>query len=83
MQRCDVMQLANMDAAEQFSLWTARELDLPSVPPYELDATAGLVALFADSTRPAPISHLQIPAASLATGRCMCGTILCITSEKR
>lgn len=62
MQRCDVMQLANMDAAEQFSLWTDRELDLPSVPLYELDAAAGLVALFADSTRPAPISHLQIPA---------------------
>lgn len=54
-------QLAELDVAEQFPLRTDRKLDLQSVPLYELDATAGLVALFADATRPTPISHLQIP----------------------
>lgn len=83
MQRCDVMQLANMDAAEQFSLWTARELDLPSVPLYELDATAGLVVLFADSTRPAPISHLQIPAPPLRRDGVCAGRFYVSTSDKR
>lgn len=61
MQRSNVMQLADMNVAEQFPLRTDRKLDLQSVPLYELDATAGLVALFADTTRPTPISHLQIP----------------------
>ena len=50
-----------VNVAEQFPLRTDRKLDLQSVPLYELDATAGLVALFADATRPTPISHLQIP----------------------
>ncbi len=54
-------QLAEVNVAEQFPLRTDRKLDLQSVPLYELDATAGLVALFADATRPTPISHLQIP----------------------
>lgn len=31
------------------------------VPPYELDATAGLTALFEGSTRQVPVNHLQIP----------------------
>ena len=54
-------QLAGVNVTEQFPLRTDQMLDLQSVPLYELDATAGLVALFADSTRPVPISHLQIP----------------------
>lgn len=54
-------QLAEVNVTEQFPLRTDRKLDLQSVPLYELDATAGLVALFADATRPTPISHLQIP----------------------
>ena len=31
------------------------------MPLYELDATAGLVALFSDTTRSTPINYLQIP----------------------
>lgn len=54
-------QLSGVNNAEQFPLRTDRTLDLQSVPLYELDAAAGLVALFADTTRPTPISHLQIP----------------------
>ena len=54
-------QLSGVNIAEQFPLRTDRTLDLQSVPLYELDAAAGLVALFADTTRPTPISHLQIP----------------------
>lgn len=45
----------------QFTLRTDRTIDMQSVPLYELDATAGLVALFADQTRRAPICHIQIP----------------------
>lgn len=61
MQRCDVTQLSELDVAEQFSLRTDHILDLQSVPFYELDAAAGLVALFTDVTRPTRVSHLQIP----------------------
>lgn len=61
MQRCDVTQLAELDVAEKFPLRTDHNVDLQSVPLYELDAAAGLVALFADATRPTPINHLQIP----------------------
>lgn len=49
------------DIQTQFSLRTDRPIDLQSVPLYELDATAGLVALFADQTRRTPICHIQIP----------------------
>ena len=45
----------------QFTLRTDRRIDVQSVPLYELDATAGLVALFADQGRMTPISHIQIP----------------------
>ena len=54
-------QLSGVNVAEQFPLRTDRKLDLQSVPLYELDATAGLVALFSDTTRSAPINYLQIP----------------------
>ena len=55
------LDFPGVNIAEQFPLRTDRTLDLQSVPLYELDAAAGLVALFADTTRPTPISHLQIP----------------------
>ncbi len=61
MLKCDAVQLADMNVTEQFPLRTDRKLDLQSVPLYELDASAGLVALFADATHLTPISHLQIP----------------------
>ncbi len=54
-------QLASVDVAENFPLRTDCKVGLQSVPLYELDATAGLVTLFAEATRPEPISHLQIP----------------------
>ena len=54
-------QLSGVNVAEQFPLRTDRKLDLQSVPLYELDATAGLVALFSDTTRSTPINYLQIP----------------------
>lgn len=46
---------------ESFALRTDRILGLQSIPLYEYDATAGLVALFDTALRSAPISHLQIP----------------------
>ena len=54
-------QIANIESGEQFPLKTDRRIDLQNVPLYELDASAGLVALFADHNRPTPISHIQIP----------------------
>lgn len=46
---------------QQFSLRADHSLELQCMPLYELDATAGLVALFADHSQQTPISHLQIP----------------------
>lgn len=54
-------QLAAPAVQEQFPLRTDRTISLQSVPLYELDATAGLVALFDNATRQIPVSHLQIP----------------------
>ncbi len=54
-------QIANIEIGEQFPLKTDRRIDLQNVPLYELDASAGLVALFADQSRRTPISHIQIP----------------------
>lgn len=54
-------QIANIEIGEQFPLKTDRRVDLQNVPLYELDATAGLVALFSDQNRRTPISHIQIP----------------------
>lgn len=54
-------QIANIKIGEQFPLKTDRRIDLQNVPLYELDASAGLVALFADQNRRTPISHIQIP----------------------
>ena len=44
---------------QEFRLRTDRSLPMQSVPLYELDATAGLTALF--ETRQVPVSHIQIP----------------------
>lgn len=46
---------------QKFPLYTDHSVELQNVPLYELDATAGLVALFTDHSRQTPISHLQIP----------------------
>lgn len=54
-------QLASPTVQTQFSLRTDRPVAVQNVPLYELDASAGLVALFADQTRRTPISHIQIP----------------------
>ena len=55
------IQLAKPEVEGIFTLKTDRKIDLQSIPLYELDATAGLLALFEDETRQVPISHLQIP----------------------
>lgn len=55
------IQLAKPEVEGTFALRTDRKIDLQSIPLYELDATAGLVALFDDKVRQAPISYLQIP----------------------
>ncbi len=34
---------------------------MQNIPLYELDAVAGLVALFDTQTRQVPVSHIQIP----------------------
>lgn len=55
------IQLAVPKVKAQFSLRTDKKVDMQNVPLYELDASAGLVALFSDQTRQTPISHIQIP----------------------
>lgn len=54
-------QLAQPTIAAQFPLRTDRQVEMQSIPLYELDASAGLVALFNETARQVPISHLQIP----------------------
>lgn len=54
-------QISEIKVADQFPLKTDRNLDLQNVPLYEIDAAAGLVALFTDTSRPVPVSYLQIP----------------------
>ena len=61
MLRSQDVQLATPSVQEQFSLRTDRTIGMQSVPLYELDATAGLVALFDGTIRQVPVSHLQIP----------------------
>ena len=58
---CNRIDRAIPAIKEQFSLRTDRTIGMQSVPLYELDATAGLVALFDGTTRQVPVSHLQIP----------------------
>lgn len=55
------IQLATPIVEAQFSLRADQKVDMQNVPLYELDASAGLVALFSDQTRQTPISHIQIP----------------------
>lgn len=59
--RDEDQQLATPSIAARFPLRTDRTIGMQSVPLYELDATAGLVALFDGTTRQVPVSHLQIP----------------------
>lgn len=54
-------QLARPTIAAQFPLRTDRQVEMQSIPLYELDASAGLVALFNETARQVPVSHLQIP----------------------
>lgn len=61
MLRSSSCQLAPMQVAEKFPLRSDRSVGLQSVPLYELDAAAGLTALFAETSRQVPINHLQIP----------------------
>ena len=61
MTREEDTQVGTATIQSQFTLRTDRRIDVQSVPLYELDATAGLVALFAEQGRMAPISHIQIP----------------------
>ncbi len=61
MLRNEVTQMAAPTIQAEFSLRTDRPIELQNIPLYELDATAGLVALFADQSRRTPISHIQIP----------------------
>lgn len=56
-----ISQTARPKVQAQFSLRSDRHIDMQAVPLYELDATAGLVALFDEHTRQAPINHLHIP----------------------
>lgn len=59
--RNECRQLATPSVQRQFPLRTDRIIRLQGVPLYDLDATAGLVALFDDTIHQEPISHLQIP----------------------
>ena len=59
---CTDQNLQNGSAQVQnsFILKTDRAVDMQQVPLYELDATAGLVALFGTSKQ-IPVSHIVIP----------------------
>lgn len=59
--REEATQRATPTVQAQFSLRTDHPVEMQNVPLYELDASAGLVALFADQNRRTPISHIQIP----------------------
>lgn len=61
MLREEAEQLARPAIAAQFPLRTDRQVEMQSIPLYELDASAGLVALFNETARQVPVSHLQIP----------------------
>ena len=61
MTREEDTQVDTATIQSQFTLRTDRRVDVQSVPLYELDATAGLVALFADQNRQNPLCHIQIP----------------------
>ncbi|MDE6483577.1 MAG: peptidase S24 [Rikenellaceae bacterium] len=55
------IQLANTEVSHKFSLKTDRDVELQSIPLYDIDATAGIVALFADSFIQTPDDYLSIP----------------------
>lgn len=59
MLRGEDTQLASPSVQARFPLRSDHDVALQSVPLYELDATAGLTALF--ETRQVPVSHIQIP----------------------
>lgn len=61
MLRDEDIQLAVPQVEQAFQLRTDKTLSLQNIPLYELDATAGLVALFNDKDTKSPVSHLQIP----------------------
>lgn len=61
MLRDEDIQLAVPQVEKAFQLRTDKTLSLQNIPLYELDATAGLVALFNDKDTKNPVSHLQIP----------------------
>lgn len=55
-------------AVTAFDLRTDRHLDEQTIPLYELDATAGLISLFEDSTRYKQLSELYLPDAPKCDG---------------
>lgn len=55
------IQLATPKVQAQFPLRSDRTVEMQAIPLYELDATAGLAALFDENTRQLPLSYLQIP----------------------
>lgn len=59
--RDEATQLASPTIQSAFTLHSDRPIALQNVPLYELDASAGLVALFAEQTRRTPLCHIQIP----------------------
>lgn len=59
--REEATQRATPTVQAQFSLRTDHPVEMQNVPLYELDASAGLVALFADQNRRNPLCHIQIP----------------------
>lgn len=55
------VQLANTEVSHKFSLKTDRDVELQMVPLYDINATAGIVALFSDSFTQIPDDYLSIP----------------------
>lgn len=61
MRRREDIQLAGIEVSNEFRLRTDTEVDIQRIPLYEIDATAGLVSLFADVNSRIPVSYLEIP----------------------
>ena len=61
MMRQDDIQLADVKVSHDFRLRTDMDVDIQRIPLYEIDATAGLVSLFADVSSRIPVSYLEIP----------------------
>ncbi len=61
-------QLSKVEINKSFPLRTDKAVDIQSIPLYDINAAAGLTALFNDSASMTPLGYLQIPNLSHCDG---------------